>query len=209
MKKAIFTLLIAALAISVYGQSNDDGSERKHVKSKTSKDSRLKCHALYIVLSAGLNNNPGLLGLSIDVPVSQHISVEGGAGLSTWGSKLYVGGKYFLKPCHIGWAFGTGVTYNTGMADFQDNLPTVYGDTEPVDLKLAPQMNVLLAAYKYWSLGKGNSRFYIELGYSVPLISDKFTQIGGAPIDDQATRTMNLISPGGLIAAIGFSFGVK
>jgi len=207
MKKAILTLFVALISMYVYGQSNDGTETKQFKKDKISRVQ--KCRTFYIALSGGFNNNTGIIGVNLDWAVADHFALDAGVGISTWGEKLYLGGKYFLKPCHLGWAFGTGITYNTGESDFHDNLETVDGDTEPVELKLNSQTNVLLAAYRYWNLGKGSSRFYLELGYSIALSSDKFIQIAGTPISDNSTRAINLISPGGLIAAIGFSFGVK
>ena len=210
MKKTILTLFIGLLSFYTYGQSNDGTETKEHHHKEKKNEPKSKCPAFFIAVSTGLNNNTGIIGATIDVPVSPHFSVEGGAGIGSWGEKLYVGGKYFLKPCHLGWAFGTGITYSTGLKDFNENMETIDGDTEPVELQLNPQANLLLAAYRYWNLGKGRSRFYIELGYSIPLMgTDRFDQIAGTPIDDNSVHTLNLISPGGLIAAIGFSFGVK
>ena len=209
MKKIILLLSLALLSLSMFAQSTD-GSERKPAKKEKNKVRTGKCPSFFIALSTGWNNNTGILGVNAEVPVSQHFSVDGGLGLSTWGEKLYGGAKYFLKPCHFGWAFGSGLTCSTGLKNFDDNLPTIDGSTEPVELQLNPQVNLMLAAYRYWALGRNKSRFYVELGYSVALNgSNRFTQTAGTPIDDVATETLKILSPGGIIVAIGFSFGVK
>jgi hypothetical protein len=207
MRKIILALCIACVAGHASGQAND-GTERGpqyrplHRKAISS--------PLYIAVSSGINNNVGIVGVAVDVPVSKHLCIDAGIGLSTWGYKFYGGGKYFLRPHQVGWAFGAGVTFNTGINTFNDNLETVYGTTEPVTLQLNPQVNLVVAAYRYWLLGRGSNRFYLELGYSIPLTGgDRFTQTAGDEIDNNSVTTVNLLSPGGLIAAVGFSFGIK
>ncbi len=209
MKKIILFLSMALVSLNVFAQSTD-GSERKPYKKEKNKATPGKCPSFFIALSTGWNNNTGIVGVNAEVPVSQHFSVDGGVGISTWGEKLYGGAKYFLKPCHFGWAFGSGITYSTGLKNFDDNLPTIDGSTEPVELQLNPQVNLMFAAYRYWALGRNKSRFYIELGYTVPLNgSNRFTQTAGTPIDDVSVETIKILSPGGIIVAVGFSFGVK
>jgi hypothetical protein len=209
MKKVILALSIVLISLNVMAQSTD-GSERKPFKKEKRKVVPGKCPSFFIALSTGWNNNTGLLGVNVEVPVSRHFSVDGGVGLSTWGEKFYGGAKYFLKPCHFGWAFGSGITYSTGLKNFQENMETIDGATEPVELDLNPQVNLMFAAYRYWALGRNKSRLYIELGYTVPLNgSDRYTQTAGTPINDVSAETLKLLSPSGIIVAIGFSFGVK
>ena len=209
MKKIVLALLLVSVSLSVFAQSADS-SGHKPFKKEKNKVHTGKCPSFFIALSLGLNNNTGIVGVNADIPVSNHFSVDAGIGFSTWGGKFYGGAKYFLKPCHYGWAFGSGITYNTGIKNFDDNLPTIDGATEEVELQLNPQVNLVFAAYRYWALGRNKSRFYIELGYSLPLLgSDRYTQTAGTPINDVASESIKLISPGGLIAAIGFAFGAK
>jgi len=67
----------------------------------------------------------------------------------------------------------------------------------------------LFAAYHYWSLGKRYNRFYGQLGWSVPLSSSNtYDETSGEPLTAAADKTIRRRAPGGLVAAIGFSFGV-
>jgi len=208
MKKIALTLLMGIIGMNTFAQDANT-PPKKATKKKTPIVRPIHCPAIYISTSTGINNSTGLLGFSIDVPVDKNISIEGGPGISSWGYKVYIGAKYYLQPCQRGWAFGTGLTYNTGIQGYQRNMETVTGYSENVQLNLNPQTNILFAAYKYWNLGKRYNRFYMELGWSVPLSGgNKFDQTLGDPIDDRSTKTMNFIAPGGLIAAVGFSFGV-
>ena len=206
MKQLTTTLIALLFCAHSFAQ---DGTEKSHYK-ETKKEYTGRPPVLYITTSTGINNNTGLVGVGIDVPVGQKLLLGAGAGISTWGDKIYIGGKYFLRPGHTGWAFGGGVTHNTGLTNFTDNLETVYGNTEQVTLNLNAQTNVFLAAYRYWSIGRKRiNKFYLELGWSVPLTGDRFDQTDGDPISSNSTATMNLLSPGGIIVGAGFSFGVR
>ncbi len=217
MKKTMLTLFVVLLSFSAFAQAYDvsvyqrNKASTKHLDSTKRRIQRPShCPSSYISLGTGINNNTGLLGVSFDVPIVRYASIEGGAGISSWGYKIAISGKYYLDACHRGWAFGGGVTYNTGLKNYQQNLETVTGNVEQVSLTLNPQTNAFLAVHRYWNLGKQYNRIYLELGYSVPLsYGNKYTQISGYPLSDNSKTTMNLISPGGLIIGFGFSFGIN
>lgn len=210
MKKIFLALLSCIITMASLAQDRV-GPPTRQTRKKGPLVRPNKCPSVYLSTSSGLNNNTGLIGFSFDVPIDKYLSVEAGAGISSWGEKIFVGGKYYLQPCQRGWAFGTGITYNTGLQGYQADMETIYngGPTETVQLNLHPQTNILFAAYRYWNLGKHYNRFYIELGWSVPLTGgNKYEQVYGDPLSPRANTTINLLSPGGLIAAAGFSFGV-
>ncbi len=204
MKKLLIASLLAFTSICTYGQDK----EGKDIKVQTG-ELRFKCARVYLAFSTGFNNNTGALGLNIDVPVSKEISVDGGFGRSTWGNKFFVGGKYFLNPCHMGWAFGGGITYNSGLSQFVAERETVYKTQEKVLLDMKPMMNAYFAAYKYWKLGKGYNRIYLELGYSVAFTNDILEQLDGTPMSADGIAITKAFSPGGPIIATGIAFGIK
>jgi len=216
MKKIALTIFTLLFGLHVIAQQTDNPG-RKQETTPTKREPRkrkeikrpLRCPAIYIGTSSGINNNTGYIGGSIDFPIAKFFSVEGGIGTSTWGIKVSAMGKYYLSPCQRGWAFGVGVTHSTGLQNFEDkNLETVNG-TEDVTLNLNPQTNICLAAFYYWNLGRRYNRFYLEAGWSVPLSTgNKFDQLTGDPLTNNSVNALNLISPGGLIIAAGFSFGV-
>ncbi len=210
MKKLFIASLLALTSICTYGQEKEtkETKKAKDAKAQTS-EKRPKCAKIYLALSTGFNNNTGALGLNIDVPVSKEISVDAGFGRSTWGNKLFVGGKYFLNPCHIGWAFGGGVTYNTGLSNFVTKRETIYKTQEEVLLNMKPMVNAYFVAYKYWKLGKGYNRIYMELGYSVAFTNDILEQLDGTPMSSDGIALSKALSPGGPILAGGISFGIK
>ena len=204
MKKLLIAALFAFTTISTYAQDK----EVKDIKTQTG-EKRFKCARIYLAISTGINNNTGALGFNIDAPITTNVSVDGGFGRSTWGNKLFIGGKYFLNPCHMGWAFGAGLTYNTGLSNFVTERETIYKTQEKVLLDMKPMMNAYFAAYKYWKLGKGYNRIYLELGYSVAFTNDILEQLDGTPMSSNGIALSKVLAPGGPIIATGIAFGIK
>ena len=91
MKKLIFTILIAMIALNVSAQ--DKNTTSGDTKQETPEARPAHSPAVYITISTGINNNTGILGFSFDVPVSSNIVIDGGVGASTWNSKVYAGVK--------------------------------------------------------------------------------------------------------------------
>lgn len=161
----------------------------------------------YIGFGSGLNNTCGILGFDLNIALAPHVSLDAGAGTSTWGNKLYVGAKYYLNAPQRGWAFGGGLTFNSGIENMKLTTETVNGKREVI-LNLKPQNNIYLATYKYWKIGRRYNRFFITMGYSVPLRGDKFEQTYGPQLTDVGERVIKILSPGGLMLGWGFSFGL-
>jgi len=208
MKKLTLALLFCLPGLFAVAQNRNEPPVRE-TKKKERIVRPVHCPKLYITTSSGINNNTGVIGFNFDVPVGPEISLDLGVGTGTWGTKLYAGGKYYLEPCHRGWAFGTGITYSSGLTNFHQNLETIYYNSEEVVLDLNPQTNILFAAYRYWNLGRRYNRVYLELGYSAALSGgDKYTEVAGNPLTNNSDKVMRLLAPGGLIIACGFSFGV-
>jgi len=204
------TLIVAAILLcaSSFAQKKNSTGKNGTTHSKPGKKTQGRCPVVFLNASTGLNNNLGMLGVGADLAFASQGSVDMGIGLGTWGQKAYIGGKYYMKPCHAGWAFGGGLTYATGNNNFKYNLETVYGTTQLVTLQLEPMANVFIAAYKYWSVGRRANRFYLELGWSHRLLLTTFTQTAGDPLSDNSVKTVNALSPGGLIIGTGFCFGI-
>src|ERR1700749_1816190 len=127
MKQITLTLLMTIFGSTAFAQQTRDNptketpqsSERKQSYKRTKHKS---CPVFYFTTGSGINNNTGLLGVSFDKPVAKSVSVAGGIGISSWGYKFYVGSTYYLKPCHRGFAFGGGLTYNTGLHNYQSDM---------------------------------------------------------------------------------------
>ena len=215
MKRIVMMVVGCLLSMHLLAQDYDEPVKNKKEKPPKKEIEKpkilrpLRCPGAYLGVSTGINNNTGLIGIDIDVPVDKFVSIDGGAGIGSWGYKLALGAKYYLQPCQRGWAFGGGLTYSTGLGNYQQDMETING-TETVSLNLHPQTNLFLAAYRYWSLGKRYNRFFLELGYSVSLTGgDKYDEVIGDPLSDNSKTTMRLISPGGIIIGAGFSFGLN
>lgn len=212
MKKLVLSLSVLLCSLAAIAQdypgNNEQGLKPMGDKSR-SRRREGPCSKVFLDLSTGLNNNGGLLGVGMDIHVADQVSINGGIGLlSTWGYKFYAGGKYFFKPSHTGWAIGGGLTYNTGRADVNMDLETIYLNKQTVVITMEPQLNFYASAYKYWSVGRKSNRMFLQLGLSAPLTQHKYTQLAGAPISKDSGDALRLISPGGLIVGLGFSFGL-
>ena len=205
MKKISLSLYVCLLSLCAFAQQGMPDGENKNAK----RESREGHSGAYFNLSTGINNNGGAIGLGLEVPVAKQVSVEAGVGEGTWGYKMYACGKYYLAPNLKGWAFGPGITYSTGGSDFTTNLETIHATSEKVTMHLDPMTNIFVSAYRNWRLGRNYNRFYLQLGWSVALSTPEFYQTVGYPITNNSVKVMKFIAPGGLIAAVGFSFGGK
>jgi hypothetical protein len=205
MKQLILTTVIALLAFSASAQAPDS---LKSIRS--SRVGGPKCPSGYFTLSTGHNNNTAIMGFNFELPVSNNIGIDAGVGTGQWNGVGYAGAKYYLQPCHRGFAFGVGVTYSQGTRGHTYRWETVNGRAEDNLYDKEPLVNVSASAYRYWSIGKHDrSRLYAQAGWSLALKSgDKFTQLSGAPITSRAAKEFNATAPGGLIIAVGISFGL-
>jgi hypothetical protein len=200
MTKTFLIALIALLSVSSVSAQRQD---QKDLRSKT--DTR--CPKLYLGFGTGINFSTGLLGVNVDIPVVEGFSLSTGAGISSWGYKVYGEARYAFKPCNRGWAVGTGLTLNTGLEDFQAEMPTTFG-TRLVTMDLNPKTNLFICGYHFWNMGKRNHRFYLQFGYSIPLSNNDYTIKSGDVLTSDGAAVMDVLSPGGLILGIGFSFGI-
>jgi hypothetical protein len=192
------------LCFKVSGQSNEEATKPAPIPY---------CSKAYFDISTGINNNGGLLGLGIDVHAASKVSVNGGVGLvSSWGYKLYLGAKYYLKPCHKGWAVGGGLTFSTGLPKVWRRMETAKNTVEEVGLKLLPQSNFFAAFYRSWRIGRNKNRMYLQLGLTHGLDNRKFEQLSGPQISTNSAERLKRRSPGGaggIIVGIGFSIGAR
>lgn len=201
MKKCTLLFLMTILSTALIF------AQEKKLQSRPAK-SRSACPPVYLGTSTGINNQSGLLGFNIEVPIVEQFSIGTGVGISSWGTKVYGEGRYYLGHCQRGWAFGAGISHSTGLTSYTPTVKTVYGSKDQVTVDLDAKTNFFLAAYRFWTLGKRQNRFYITFGYSVPLTKTGIHQVAGPQMTTDSYNTLKAISPGGLIAAAGFSFGI-
>jgi hypothetical protein len=208
MRKVLLSAMFMLSCCASFAQEDNREPANYDGAQRTNKQAERGCRNLYIDLGTGINANTSMLGGGLDYHITSDISLNAGIGLaSSWGTKFYFGGKGYLKPCHKGWAFGAGGTYSSGISNFTTKLETIQGQEE-VELNLLPQANIYVSAFKYWGLGRGRkSRFFLQLGYSRSVTQKKFNQISGSPVTSNSASVIKLLSPGGIILGLGFSFG--
>jgi hypothetical protein len=209
MKKASILLFILFLTHSVhahYGHAKNFSFARNGKENGTA--TIKKSPASYIGFSSGINNSAGLIGLDFNAPLAKNVTLDAGIGPSTWGNKLFVGSKYYLKSRQRGFAFGGGVTFSSGQENRTARLETISG-RERVTLTLKPQMNIFAGAYHYWTLGNKNNRFFTGVGWSVPVTHCRFTQVYGTPLSERGKTMEKRRAPGGLMLSLGFSFAIS
>ena len=152
------------------------------------------------------------MGFEFNIKLGKFITFDAGAGPSTWGNKLFIGSKYYLKENHRGWALDGGFTFNSGEDNRKIMVKTPYGDLQNATFSCKPQENAYVAVYHYWTLGRKYNRFFVDMGKSVALHQPHFREVAGPPIDDNSRQKVKDLSPGGFLggfmAGVGFSFGL-
>jgi hypothetical protein len=156
--------------------------------------------------STGINNSTGILGIHGEFLINNKVSITVGAGLSSWGGKLCLNGKYFLKPDHKGWAFGGGLTQASGSSsmDIEEKLKS--GNSISHTFKLNPIVGLDLIAARYWRLGERRNRIYLQLGYNRALTTNQYKLLSPTQPNPDFYKVMDLLSPRGIVVALGFSF---
>ena len=166
------------------------------------------CPRAYIGFSTGINNPVGFIGPQVDIAINPEISIGSGVGLSTWGTKVFLEGRYYFGLCNQGWAIGSGITHNTGTKNLPlPNVHTIYGEQDVV-IDQYPQTNFMLSGYYFFPLGhSGRNRFHVQAGYSIPL-TERARYDSNYPLTQKGQNQIYFLSPGGIIVGLGFSFGI-
>ena len=205
-----YLLLFIAFMLHIAAQATNADTTLPQTVTRHKRPS--KPPVCYLGLSTGINNSPGIFGVDFNIALGKYVTLDAGAGPSTWGNKLYVGAKYYLKEAHRNWAVGGGLTYNSGVENVNLKLNTVYGYKEKVALSLKPEDNAFVAIYHYWTLGHKYNRFFVDLGKSVALHPPHFHETYGDPLTDQAKQSVKRLAPGnfigGMMLGVGVSFGL-
>jgi hypothetical protein len=203
--KLLSLLLLLCAGFNAFAQNDDEDDAPRKVRVNRRNG---VCPVLYLGLSTGLNNESGIMGFNIDLPLNKKLSLGAGFGEGTWGAKAYSEVRYYItERCHRGWALGAGITYASGSNNFKQTLETINGK-EKVTLNLHPQDNVFFALYRFWSLGREYNRIYANIGYSVPFHDARYKVIYGDPLTQSTSDGLRSLSPGGLVVGAGISFGI-
>lgn len=165
----------------------------------------------YIGIGTGFNAT-GVVGITYEHIFMEHIGTYVNLGIGSWGYKLGGGGRLYFRNAHSG-AIGINVSHCTGATGVKSELGVIQnGQSVKKQIEYnAHAVQVLNISYlKFWQLGQ-KARFNIEAGYSVPLdgkSSDNYTIVTpGITLDEASEKSLKVIQPGGLILAIGFTFG--
>lgn len=204
MRKYLLALILPFICCVSYGQQRDSIA----VINNKSTPAHAGIPTMYLGPSAGINNTPGFIGFDLNLPLGSHVSIDGGMGASTWGNKLFLGGKYYLRKHCRGWALGAGLTFNSGQENRKMKLPTVNG-REDVTLQLKPQTDAFTALYHYWTLGRHNNRFYLDGGWAYKLHSCRYDELYGDELTGRADTRVRRFAPGGIMLGTGFSFCIR
>jgi hypothetical protein len=208
-------IALAICSLQAYGQGDAgavSADTRRAAGHNNSRERKAPSYQIaYLGFSGGINNPVGLLGLQLDLAFSPQASINTGIGISSWGYKAALEGRYYFKPCNRGWAAAFGLTYSTGgKAVKLNNIETSMGNNTVV-VDMSQQANLMISAYHFFNLGmRGTNRFHLQLGYSIPLTEPRFTTQYNyyAPSPTEKGRnTIRALAPGGIILGLGFSFG--
>ncbi len=205
MKKSL--LCFSVLLLSLCANARINYTHLKLLSVKPLEPVVHKSPICYIGFGSGINNSAGILGLEFNLSLAKHVTLDAGVGPSTWGNKLFIGSKYYLRSPQRGYAFGGGFSFSSGQENRTAKLETINGP-QRVTLTLKPQLNAFAAAYKYWRLGKRNNRVYTGLGWSAPVMHHHIKEVYGSPLSQRGRDRENRRSPGGLMLCFGFSFAL-
>lgn len=157
----------------------------------------------YLSLSTGLDNYTGIFGLGALVRAEDNLFLRGGVGLGTWGFKL-TGGLKYQNFNSSGFGFGLGYSVCSGVKGVLIDLPNDYGEPQSIEMDLDPAGSFNLTFNKNWVFKRGNV-FYLETGYAIPTSGSSYYDVlDGSTLSSEAELILQILRPGGLIAAGGF-----
>ena len=199
MKKTILIIVLVGLQLGLHAQT-----------TTAETNSITEPRKFYLGFSTGINQGTGLIGPTVELQMIRNLTVFGGAGLGSWGSKVTGGLKYYINyPGN--WAFGIGYSHATGVNDVTVNLADGFiegqSGQQKTKFKLLPCNTVNISATKYWLLGKQQkNRMHLEFGYAIPTSDNRYET--AVTLTDKGQNFMKILQPGGLILGVGFSFGL-
>jgi hypothetical protein len=196
MKRQIVSLLFGVLSIVVFSQNID-----KNVPPFTP--------VINVGVSSGSNNFTSYAGLLAEVHVIKNLTALGGVGIGPWGVKTSVGARYY-KEYAKGIYFGLSYSSCAGKNNDTLTLETFMPDTivnQDVILNLKKAKTVNLSIGYCWRIMK-RSRFYLELGYSIPLNQEPYEIVTeGIYLTESGKQNIEGLAPGGFILGWGFIIG--
>ncbi len=199
MKRSLSVLFVFFISISLFSQETEKPEDISSYYNPN----------VYLGLSTGINNMNGLVGVHLDIPISDNILLEAGAGLGGWGYKYTANVQYYPNE-FFNWFYKAGYSYSTGLSGLELEMETSSGDMQNITFDYLPVNNINLSVGRAWKIGRVKNRFYVEGGYSVRLNpDDAYTVLTpGMQLSSTSKQVMTITQPGGLILAMGFAFGL-
>jgi hypothetical protein len=191
--KVFFITVLTIIGLSANAQFTHSDSLAAHTK-------------FYLGIGSGVNNYTGMVGLSANYRIYRKLFFQAGVGLGGWGYKYLFGLRYDDKYGK-GWSYGLGYSSATGITNEKLSLKDQSGNShkDTLDLEKAGTINLKLT--HIWVIHHKNT-FYMEFGYAIPLQSNPWKPVGKTPLTDNDLAVLRMMSPGGIIFGLGFTFGL-
>ncbi len=156
---------------------------------------------VWLGVSAGINNPSAMLGLSMDVAFNKNVALFIGAGVGSWGTKFSFGAKYY-KEFPFSGSFN--LSYSTVSGG---ELKDYNFENKNYNITL-DHINTLNVSYQpHFRLGS-RAIFALEVGYSFAFKDPKKSFTSNIAMPENLSNAFKLMSPGGLILGVGFTFGL-
>jgi hypothetical protein len=166
--------------------------------------------SVYLGINSGINHIGGLVGLNIEVQAIKNVSVQFGAGIGGWGTKISGTVRYYKNGFPYGTNFFAGYGRASGGDGAEMTLESEAGTDEKFTMNLKPVSVINLGFGRQWKVGR-NMRFGFDLGYSLSLDQEPWTKVSptNKELSSDAKTAMNFSSPGGLIFGLNFCVGFE
>jgi hypothetical protein len=196
MKWQFVFLLFAASTAVTFSQNNDSNIQRY-------------LPIVNIGLSSGSNNFTSYIGLLAEVNPVKNTTILGGVGYGPWGVKSSVGMRYYHKypkGIYCGLSFSSCAGRNNDTLSLETFISdSVKNQDVILNLKKARTLNLTLGYdWQFWK----RFRFFVELGYSIPLQKDPYEIISkGIVLTESGKQSIYQMEPGGYIFGWGLTVG--
>ena len=165
----------------------------------------------FLGFSTGINNYAGLFSITGEYAFAKPVSVYGGLGIGTWGTKTSIGLRYYLDYPQE-WSFNVSYSHCSGLdeleIDMEEEFVEGQSGKEKVDFKLKSINTVNLSATKHWMIGKRKvNRIHLEIGYAIPTATERYDT--SVELTSKGKTFMRMMEPGGIIIGTGITFGLR
>ncbi len=198
-KRQILFIIGLSLSISTFTQTSEQTS------STTIENS---VPIFYLGTSTGTNGMNGIIGLNGEFQAYKGLTVDAGIGIGSWGFRKTIGLRLY-KHYPKGVYYSASFSDNSGATEVEMDLETIDGSTETVELTLNKVQTINLAIGGQFAFAHDRFRLNLEGGYSIPLQTDSYEITSNDELSSDSELALDLNAPGGLIFAVGLSFGFK